>query len=38
MTLYINNIYIYTPGTFAYWGSTGTGSGGARTAEEVCGR
>jgi hypothetical protein len=38
MSLYINNIYIDRPETFAYWGSTGAVTAGVRTAEEVSGR
>jgi hypothetical protein len=38
VTLYINNIYIEGPGTFAYRGSTGAASAGVRKAEEVSGR
>ncbi len=38
MTLYINNIYIEGPETFAYRGSTGAAFAGVRSAEEVSGR
>ncbi len=38
MTLYINNIYIEGPETFAYWVSTGADYAGVRIAEEVSGR